>query len=74
MLKIEADESTERVIPKFRNSSWALLKVLNKKLKVDPRLLTEAAQLNLHSSILEFIVKLLPTVDHQVSSTLGKES
>ena len=69
MLKIEAEESTECVVPNLRNSSWALLKVIYKKLKDDPRLITEAAQLNLHSSVLEFIVKLLPTVDHQVRST-----
>jgi hypothetical protein len=67
ILNIEIEELSERVPQRNRRSSWYLLKLISRKLKSDPNSIIEAAQLNLHILTLNFVIKLLPTAENNVS-------
>lgn len=67
IMKIENQEFSECASPTIKKSSWYLLKLISRKLKNDPNFITEAAQLNLHISIVNFVMKLLPTAENNVS-------
>lgn len=70
ILKIEIEELCEHVPQRNRRSSWYLLKLISRKLKNDPNSIIEAAQLNMHILTLNFLIKLLPTAENDVSGNL----
>ena len=62
---LEEDELAESTDLSNRSVS-SLLKIISKKIKKDPGITEEAAQLNLHILTLKYIAKTLPTADHIV--------
>lgn len=70
ILKIEIEELSEHVPQRNRRSSWYLLKLISRKLKNDTNSIIEAARLNMHILTLNFLIKLLPTAENDVSGNL----